>query len=250
MFKESPLKNYLALKKAATKLRLRGLSYGEIKKKTSLPKSTLSAWLKNIPLKPKDRKRLYTKQTQILARGPQSQKERRAREVEEIIKNAESEINFPLHPETLRLMGAALYWAEGNKQGMCEITNSDPHLIAFAVKWIKLTFNISPLDLKARLNIYPQQNDKKIKKFWSELTGIPVKRFGKSFVKPVSKGYKKNNLYYGTIKVEIPKSVNTRYRIFGWISMVLKKINPNVGLTQKKWESLTRIQRPTPANLK
>lgn len=250
LIRNHPTKDYPTLKRRALELRRQGLSYGEIRKAISVAKSTLSFWLKNLPLKPEHRKRLYTKQVAILARGPQSQKERRQREIEEIVKRAEDEIHFPLPNQALCLIGAALYWAEGNKQGMCEIANSDPHLIVFMVKWVESMFKISPANLRARLNIYPQQNDKKIKKFWSELTGIPVRNFGKSFVKPISSGYKKNNLYYGTIKIEVPKSVNIRHRIFGWISAILKKLTPEVKLVQKRWESLSRIQRPAPANLK
>jgi hypothetical protein len=237
-------RDYTKLKFKAIQLRKQGLSYNEIKKEVNVAKSTLSLWLKHILLKPKQRKRLYTKQIQILSRGPQSQKERRAREVENIIKDAEKEVRVPLTKETFHLMGAALYWAEGSKGKMFEISNSDPHLVLFIVRWIKSAFKISAQNLKARLNIYPQQNEKTIKKFWSELLGIPVENFGKSYVKPISKGYKKNNLYYGTIRIEVPKSVDTRYRVFGWIKAILKDIEPNIKLVQRKWQSLAKTSRP------
>jgi len=83
------------------------------------------------------------------------------------------------------------------------------------VKWFKEVLKISPETLKANLNIYPQQNEQEIKQFWSELTGIPLENFGKSYIKPLSKGYKKNNLYYGTIKIRVLKGTNLRYRVFG-----------------------------------
>jgi len=88
-----------------------------------------------------------------------------------------------------------------------------------------------------------------IKNFWSELTGIPFQNFGKSFVKPVSKGYKKNNLYYGTMRIEVPKSVNIKHRIFGWVSGALKNIAPKVEMIQRKWDSISKVERPKPANL-
>jgi len=235
-------------KAEAIKLRNKGLSYNEIRKIVPVSKSSLSLWLKSIRLKSKHRKRLYTKQIEILARGPRSQKERREKEIKEIINKAEAEITLPLSPEVMRLMGAALYWAEGTKRGMCEVTNSDPHLILFMVKWFEKIFEITPLQLKARLNIYPQQSDIKIKKFWSELTGIPLSNFGKSFIKPLSKNYKKNTLYYGTIKIEVPKSVNIKHRIFGWISGTLKNVVPSVELVQAKWDFL-KVRRPNAVNL-
>lgn len=241
------MKPLTELQNKAIKLRKRGLSYGEIKKHVNVAKSSLSLWLKHIELKPEYKARLYTKHIRFLNLGSQSQKERRAREVAEIIKNAEGEISFPLPVDTYRLMGAALYWAEGSKNGLCQVTNSDPRLICFMVKWIGKMFSIKPINLKARLNIYPQQNERQIKKFWSVLTGIPVERFGKSFVKPPSKGYKKNNLYYGTIKIEIPKSINIKHRIFGWLSAVLNE-KTEIKLAERRWQSL-RTVRTIPVNL-
>lgn len=231
-------------KAVAIRLRMQGLSYNEIRKQVPVSKSILSSWLKAIPLAPEHRARLYTKQVYILSLGSQSQRERRIREVAEIIETAKQEVVVPIADEALRLMGAALYWAEGSKTGLCEITNSDPHLIYFFVEWVQKFFGIPSTGLRARLNIYPQQDDAKIKEFWSDITGIPVENFGKSFVKPFSTGYKKNNLYYGTIKVEVPKSVDIKHKIFGWIAATLQNNDRRITLTQKKWQSLADVQRP------
>lgn len=245
--KKQPKTKYKTSRNRAVGLRRRGLSYNEIKKEIGIAKSTLSSWLKGVKLKPEHQKRLYTKQIEILSRGPQSQKERRQREVEKIITKAEKEIKLPLSRDTLRLVGAALYWAEGSKGKLMQITNSDPHLILFVVNWIKAMFGISPKELKARLNIYPQQNETKIKKFWSDLANIPLKSFGKSYIKPLSKGYKKNNLYYGTVRIDVPKSTDLQYQVFGWIKGTLKDIEKDVRITKHKWRRLTKVVRP--ANL-
>ncbi len=239
---------YAAFKNDAVALRRKGFSYNEINKKIGVPKSTLSSWLKSVPLKPEHRKRLYTKQVQILSRGSQSQKERRRREIDSIVEEAIREIELPLSGQTFKLFGAALYWAEGSKTKSFTVTNSDPHLVAFMVSWFEKIFNVSPKTMKAYLNIYAQQNEKRIKRFWSDITGIPVDRFGKSYIKPLSTGYKKNNLYYGTIKVFVPKGTDMKHRLFGWIQATLQSTNPKVKLAQKKWVSLTSIQRP-PVNL-
>jgi len=127
------------------------------------------------------------------------------------------------------------------------IANSDPSLILLMVKWFEKMLGVPPLKLKAWLNIYPQQNDLELKQFWSRLTDIPFENFGKSFVKPRNKGYKKNNLYYGTIKIRIPKGTNMRHRFFGWIKAILKDIAPQIELVQKEWKSLK--ETPRPANI-
>ncbi len=238
------MKNYNVLKIEAIELRKKGLSYNEIRKSVKVAKSTLSLWLKNILLSPEHRKRLYTKQIKILSLGSKSQKQRRAKEVDIIVKNAEKEIQSILSKESYWLMGAALYWAEGSKNKMFEITNSDPSLILFMVWWLNKIIDIPPDRLRARLNIYPQQSEKDIKKFWSELTGIKIENFGKSYIKPLNKNYKKNNLYYGTMRIEVPKSVNLKHRTFGWISGSLKKIKLNAKITQNKWGSLSKVSRP------
>src|SRR3989339_1247515 len=136
------------LKTRAIKFRKTGLSYGEIAKKLNVSKSTLSYWLKDIPLTNEQQKRLYTKQVFILSKGPQSQKERRKREVNKITSEAEKEIKSPVALETYKILGAALYWAEGSKTNGLKITNSDPNLILFMVKWFKKILGVSPKDLK------------------------------------------------------------------------------------------------------
>lgn len=231
------------LKSKAIRLRKQGLSYSEIRKTVLVSKSSLSLWLKGIWLKKEYRERLYTKQIRILELGAQCQKERRMREIERILETARQEIIIPITSETHKLFGAALYWAEGSKGKNFEVTNSDPNLILFMVKWFEKTFNVKPNVLKAHLNIYEQQSENDIKKFWSTLCGIPIENFGKSFVKPKNRGYKKNNLYYGTIKIRVPCGTDMRWRVFGWIQKILCSIKPDIERTQRKWEYLKKVSR-------
>ncbi len=234
----------MELRDKAEKLRRTGLSYNEIKKKTGISKGTLSFWLKGIALKPEHRARLYTKQIQILSRGSQSQKERRKREIDEIVESAKREIITPPSEQAFKLFGAALYWGEGSKGNVFQITNSDPRLILFMVRWIEKIFGVGRKILKAQLNIYPQQNEREIKRFWFDLTGIPVKNFGKSYVKPFSKGYKKNNLYYGTIRIVVPRSGNYTHRVYGWTQAILENEDATAKKIEKRWIRLTKINRP------
>jgi len=234
----------IELRKKARKLRRRGLSYKEIKDRLGVTKSTLSLWLKNIQLKPEYKKRLYTKQIEILSRGPMCQKERRKREVDAIIENAVHEIKFPVSEDAHKLFGAALYWAEGSKGKDFKVTNSDPYFILFMVHWLKEIFQVDPANLKMRINMYSQQNERTLKKFWSDLTGIPIANFGKSYVKPANKNYKKNNLYYGTVQIYVPRGTDKKHRIFGWIKAILQNIESEVTLVERRWESLKKTPRP------
>ena len=165
------------------------------------------------------------------------------REIAKIIKGAKKEVKKSISLESYRLFGAALYWAEGNKKSGLGITNSDPYLILFMVKWFEKIFDVTPSSLKIRLNIYPQQNESEIRRFWSQLTGIPIERFGKTFVKPLSNNYKKNNLYYGTIQIRVPRGTDMRHRLFGWVKAVLQDISAKTELTQQEWKKLTEVSR-------
>lgn len=216
-------------------LRKKGLSYGKISRQIGVPKSTLSSWLKNFNLSKKHRERLYTKRLELITIGEYSQKVRRQKEREQILNLAKGAVSGDLTDEALRFMGVALYWAEGTKGSRFTLTNSDPALILFMVNWIEKIFKISSKDLTACLNIHNGQDDKMIKSFWSDLLGIPLSSFGKSFVKPDGKRYKQNDLYWGTIKLSIPKSTDLRLEMLGWLEAILPDVRKHVELTKRKY---------------
>jgi len=224
--------------KAKLLRRKKGLSYKEIADKIGVSKSSIKLWCENVILNPEHKKRLYTKQILALSEGPHSSHERRNKEIENIVKNGENEIKLPLSVETYKLAGAALYWAEGNKTKHFAIANSDPYLIRFMVTWLHDMLDVQPKNIKAHLNIYPQQNERLLKIFWSELTKIPIENFGKSFIKPESKNYKKNTLYYGTIKIRVFRGTDLRHRVFGWINTILRNSKIETDKIERKWHKL------------
>jgi hypothetical protein len=218
------------LRERAVRLRRSGSSYGEISQELQVPKSTLSYWLKTVPLSAGQRKRLYTKQIAILTSGPRSQKNRRADEVRKIVSEAKREVPHSIDSEIIRFIGIALYWAEGSKGKSVRFTNSDPSMILFMVRWFKKVLGIEPTNLRAHINIYRDRDERKIKAFWSELTGIPLGNFGKSYLKPPGKGYRKNNLYYGTLRIYVTRSTDVKYRMDGWLEGLLEKCSSKVNL--------------------
>jgi len=222
----------------AKSLRKEGKSYGDISKIVGVSKSTAKLWCQNVRLSVAQKKKLYTKQIEILSRGPKSSHERRRVEVQNIISLAEKEIKLPPDFEAYRGMGAMIYWGEGDKTKHFGIANSDPYLIKFMVRWLEDILGIKPERIKAHLNIHSQQNDAKMKHFWSDLTNIPIQNFGKSFVKPASKNFKKNTLYYGTVRLRIMRGTDFRYRVLGWVSAILKSQNLEVEKVQNKWHKL------------
>jgi hypothetical protein len=232
-------KNYPKnIRKKAASLRMNGKSYKEIADNIKVSKSTARLWCGNIILKPEHKNKLYNKRIKKLNNGPSSSHERRKREIERIIANAQQDIKTPINNQAYQLFGAALYWAEGNKKKHFAITNSDPLLIKFMVNWLHDILDIGPENIKAYLNIHSGQEGKEMIKFWSSLTGIPIKNFGKIYIKPKNKSYKKNDLYYGTIKIIVNRGTDLRIRVFAWISSILKNITPEVDKIERKWYRL------------
>lgn len=237
------MKPKLQLKDEAIKLRMKGLSYREIRQEIDVSKSTLSSWLKNVLLSPEQRQRLYTKQVAILNLGSRSHHLRRQQEISQIIDSAQREVPSLLPQYALKLIGAAIYWAEGRKKGGFGVTNSDPALILFMIIWLDQIFQIKPTTIKAWLNIYSQQDERQLVSFWSELTGIPTSNFGKTFVKPTNKNYKKNTLYYGTIQIQVPKSTDLQLHTQGLIRGLMKRVDPKLESTLVRWQGLRSIPR-------
>jgi len=234
------------LKNRARALRAKGNGYKVIADATGIAKSTARVWAKDIVLSPAASKRLYTERIRKMTTGPFNVRNRRLRAIDQIIIGAKTEINEPINQSAFKLIGAMLYWAEGAKDGQLSITNSDPLLIQFMVSWMCEVFNVSPYQMKAHLNIYSQQSEIEIKRFWSELSGIPLTNFGKTFVKPTNKNFKKNTLYYGTIKIRLFKSADNLHRLFGWIRKFLEDRNADVGIIittseDAKWVTLLSI---------
>lgn len=210
-------------KRIVQDFRRQGLSYNEILQKVTVAKSSVSLWCRDIELTPGQKNRLTKKVEENRRRfsrlglGPKAVAFKRRREIHEIKKAAKREIH-PLNPYELKIAGAMLYWAEGSKtQGAgTEITNSDLKLIKFIIRWLKEICGVTSERLSARLNIHVNQNDKKIKKYWSEITGIPLANFGKSYIKPEGTGHRKNILHNGVIRIKFG-SEDLRHRITAWI---------------------------------
>lgn len=226
------------IKTQALSLRASGKSYKEIADELGVAKSTARLWTRNITLSPDAKKILYTSGVKKMMEGSLNARTRRLKEIEKIITDAREEINQPINDSSFKLLGAMLYWAEGNKDGQFAIANSDPLLIKFIVEWMRIVFKSEYSDMKAHLNIYPQQNENEIKRFWSELTNIPLSNFGKTFVKPKNNNFKKNTLYHGTIRIRLIKSGNRLHQTFAWVRSLLADMEIDVDEVVTRWNTL------------
>jgi DNA-binding transcriptional ArsR family regulator len=168
------------LKNMAVRLRKSGLSYAEIINDIKVPKSTLSYWLRNIPLDDRGqallKSRLVDKQkrgrfsTSIALRARKVFKEKIAFDA------AEKEFNV-LCKESLFMTGIALYWSTGGRKGNhFQFVNSDPDMIPFMIMWAGKYLKVSKRDISFRIFIREAYMTENIINFWVRTLSIDKER--------------------------------------------------------------------------
>src|SRR3990170_3829771 len=107
------------LRAEAIKLRLQGYTYGQIKRELNLAKSTLSDWLKNLPLSEEQLSLLIKNRNNSrdirIERFQQTARNKRLLRLTNIF-NEQKKGLLPLSERELLIAGLFLYWGEGNKQ--------------------------------------------------------------------------------------------------------------------------------------
>jgi len=200
-------------KELAQQLRREGLSYKEILEQVPVSKSTISLWCREIELTLEQKERLKAKRGK--PNGPKFLKDRSIAVTKQIKAQAKSELK-PLTDYEFKVAGIMIYWGEGFKTQYVGISNSDPNLIKFMMRWFREVCHVPESKFRARVNIHSGQNEFKIKQFWSEITGIPLSQFRKTYVKEEGTGHRKNILYNGTLGIIVSDARLLR-KILGWI---------------------------------
>ncbi len=210
-------------RKKARKLRERGFSIREISEEIGCAKSSISEWVRDIALSSEQIERLELKQDRARAKAanhPNSPKNVWAAIREDIRDSAKKEIPSSCHREILKVIGSALYWAEGYKQSvnMVNFSNSDPLMIALVMRFFREVCKVSEAKFRGALHIHPHLDKEKAKKFWSGVSGIPLKQFHKTqFGVSKASKQKRDTLPLGTFRVVIC-DVKLKSKIDGWIA--------------------------------
>lgn len=208
----------------AQELRRQGLSYREILQTISVSKDTISKWCRDIELTQKQKLRLLENKKFGQRKGSlvAADNKRRARiaRTEKIKEKARKTLG-KLSNRDKFITGIALYAAEGNKgDGKAGFSNADPKLIKFMMDWF-LTFAKVPMEkMRGAIWLHEGLSDKDSKNFWSNLIGLPVDQFNKTYVAKVknhSRKIRKNIHQYGVIQIRFSDSAIHR-KIMGWIS--------------------------------
>lgn len=216
----------------AIKLRKNGKSIKKIAKILEVAKSSVSTWCKDIKLTKQQVKKLHESMVSGSysgrLKGSKIQHEKRLENEKLGLLNGIASVGR-LSDRDLLIGLIALYWGEGGKsQRVFFISNSDPKMIKFIVNAYEKVLKISKdsIVLSVGLNILHKDRDKEIKKYWSDVTGIPLNQFRKTiFIKTKNvKKYKNFKSHYGTLRINVVKSTSYYYKMIGLINALKQAI--------------------------
>lgn len=181
------------LRQKAVKLRVeKELSYGEIKKRLNVSKSTLSYWLRDFPLNEKKilelRRKGWTKSEASREKFRATMREKKKLKNQEIYKKYRKEFSA-LSKKTLFIAGVVLYLCEGTKTDYSRIvlTNTDPKVIKFFIWWMNIFLDIPKNKIKVALHLYEGMNLEKEFNFWKNGLEISKGQFFKTSVRKLRK---------------------------------------------------------------
>jgi len=169
------------IKQKARNLRRSGWSLGEIGLKMKIPKNTISGWTRDIQLTKKQIRRIKQKEIASRAIGRTVAAKLLREKMEEWKESIRGKVKYfsqlPLeNPEIGKLICGLLYLCEGGKypaSRFLHFGNTNPKLIYFFITLLRKTYNIDENKIRFSVGYRYDQNYKKLKSYWSTLTGIP-----------------------------------------------------------------------------
>lgn len=204
-------------KSEAIKLRKKGYSYGQIKEKLGLSKSTLSGWLQPYPLSEKRIRELRDNNPQRIERYINTMRKKREFGFSIAYDQASKDIGN-LTERELFIAGFFLYWAEGGKtrRNTVAFSNTDPGMLKMFLRWLDV-LKVSKEKLKIRLHLYKDMDEAKEISFWCKELGVKRSKFQKSYVKEskMTDLTYKNNFGHGTCNFIIHDTTLMVYILMG-----------------------------------
>ncbi|MBU2109657.1 helix-turn-helix domain-containing protein [Patescibacteria group bacterium] len=215
----------------AIQLRIKGKSYSQIKKIIGVSKSTLSYWLKDHPLSEERIRELKSDPRRIekYRATRLRQKQERFNKVYE----KEKKNTRPFSKRDLFIAGLFLYWGEGGKTKYSElcVSNTNPAVIKFFLKWLKESLNVPKEKIKIRLHLYRDMSIKKEINFWAKELTIPKNQFRKPYIKKSNRESitYKTKFHHGTCNA-IVDDVNVAQKVFANLRIIEDKLNSGYNL--------------------
>lgn len=214
-------------RKKARDFRTKGWSLRAISSKINCSKSTVSKWIRDIPLSEKQIQQLKSNQDRArikAANHPNSPKKKWERIRSQTIQAALEEMPHRYSLQDLKYVGAALYWAEGYNasRNAFVFSNSNPEMIKIMKNFLLNVCKVPLIKFRGKIQIHPHLNAEKAKKYWSKISSIPITQFHKTSISMSrASRHKRDTLPLGTFNIVI-SDVILCSKIKGWIEGLKK----------------------------
>lgn len=153
------------------------MSYSQIRAEVRVSKSTLSLWLRNLPLSKERILNLGARSQRRIESCRNTKARKKQHRLDAVYKTVSIDIGKLTKREIL-LCGLFLYWGEGTKSKDCavEITNTDPAMIRFGLVWFEM-LGIPRTGLSVALKIYKDMDIKSAVLFWQKEIKVDQSQF-------------------------------------------------------------------------
>src|SRR5215469_2596184 len=214
------------LQAQARELRGQGLAYHEIAARLGVSKSSVSLWIRDLPV---PERLTYEECRKRAAEGTHSywateREVRRTRRTGEV-SGAAAEIGEVSDREIL-IAGAIAYWCEGAKAKPSRridrvvFINSDAGMIMFFLRFLNVA-GVSPDDLVLRVYIHENADADAAQQYWLDLTGTRPDQFRRPVLKRHNPKTVRTNVgeaYHGCLRIDVLRSAGLYRKIEGWVS--------------------------------
>ncbi len=226
------MNSLISSKERVISLRKEGKSYGEINKILGLPKSTLSTWLKDLPISKKVREKNINNAKSVWAKNiiefNKLRSEKYQKDTQLLLDNFSLQVPL-VSKDILFFIGLSLFWAEGGKREKWSVifVNSDPIMVKAMMRFFREVCFVPEEKFRLRMHIYPNIDENEAKEFWSKITKLPLTQFGKSQTQISKSSQHKrpiNRLPYGTLNIRIGDA-SLNKKIKGWLLGLGKQFN-------------------------
>lgn len=181
------------------------MTLNEIATRVGVAKSSVSLWVRDLPLSPKARTRIASLQTA----GQKAAQKANIKKTETKLLAAKDAARkmvqmLVVTPDLALLSCALLYWCEGEKDKndtTFTFSNSDSQLVRTFMKLMRHALVLDEGKFRVRMHLHEYHDETLQRKFWSEVTSISEEQFSKTYWKPHT-AKTINNRYPGCVHIE------------------------------------------------
>jgi hypothetical protein len=217
------------LRARARDLRNQGHDYEEIAAELGVSKSSISLWVRDLPIPPR---LSYQECRKRSAEGSRRywENERALRDAQRSAARdrAAAEIG-PLTGREILVAGALAYWCEGTKDKphrrsqRVVFINSDAALISFFLRFLTVA-GVPREDLVFRVYIHETADVEAARQFWLNRTGADASQFRATVLKRHNPKTTRRNIgegYHGCLRIDVRRSGELYRKIEGWATAAM-----------------------------